>query len=379
MTGFRSAPILAMRFIQSGVAGQVCDVETSVHDPYTDLLLPDLEPFGEWLADRSDEQLAAIIGAQAQEQTEKAVRATRGNPAASAPKVPDLGELKEALRAAQPARLLQMNAIARSVALFKALRQSFFDADVPGGLLDLRPPWLVPHNRGTTVSIVGSTVADLIHTQAGRPFDPPSARYLAQASHEVDGDPRPTTMIAAAGTSLRAVLAVARDHGHATELELPSASNRPFFGEVDAFYRAVNGRKADAVVNLNRDSKNLLAWLISGRPAAVIMKAGLRFLSAEAPDFVIAPESASAQTFKHPLLVLGFRLVAEQPRNTVTWRQFLEARGNDDDLPLQYRVRNSGNAQWGEGGFAWLPHRLLLDQGKEAYGLSAPVLGDDLQ
>jgi hypothetical protein len=372
----------------SAVVGQTCDMVPSIHDPAADFLLPFIEPFEEWqAANQTDEELACLISRQGKHLAFRATPQSTMVRSASAQAAPhdldqpfdgiDLDWLVRAGLGQNPRggpcdgnALLKLPAIRGSVDLFKRLRATMLDPSTQVGV-DLEVSWQRFHPRGSIVSCVGSTAADLIERQRRTAFDPPSARYLAAASRELDGDRRPTTMIAAAGTSLRGVLAVARDLGHATESELPSQTDQPFPGELDAFYNAVNGRKADAVVNLNLDSKNLLGWLTLGLPATLAIQVGSAFLGTTGPDAVIAGEEPGEALFLHPLLVLGFKLVDELgPAN---WQEFFskrpEDKKNDQKMPIYYRVRNSANPDWGDHGFGWLPQQVLLDQTQDAYGV----------
>jgi hypothetical protein len=68
--------------------------------------------------------------------------------------------------------------------------------------------------------------------------------------------------------------------------------------------------------------------------------------------------------------MMGYRLVGEIPRGLATWKEFLTKRPDgDNNLPLEYLVRNCANERWGDGGYAWLPQEWLLTENREAFGL----------
>ena len=200
-------------------------------------------------------------------------------------------------------------ALTQSATWWTKLREGLLASDVQREI-NLRTPWFTAGNQGKQASCVGHAVADLIELQRRSSFDPPSARFIWQAAKEMDGDERPTTMIAAAGTSLRAALAVVKHYGYATESQLPTASSDLYYGDLDDFYAALARRKAEYIVNLGGGAKSWLAWLQGGRPIVMSMKVGDRFL-ATGKGQLIAAEDPKKDWFTHALLLVGYRFNEE--------------------------------------------------------------------
>ena len=212
---------------------------------------------------------------------------------------------------------------------------------------------------------MGWAVGDVLWRQSGRPLDVPSARYIWQAAKEMDNEKRPTTLIAGAGTSLRAALAVVKRYGYALESEISSDTNDLYPSSADSFHEIIASRKTAAIVNLGTDAKCWLAWLSLGRPIALSIWAGRNFASNQ--DEVIGDYNRNEDgQFAHAAVVVGFRfLTNEEPK------QAAKMADADKDLPfrVQYLIRNSAGTEWGDGGYGWLDHRNMALQAAEGYGL----------
>jgi hypothetical protein len=354
MTGFPSATspmAMMLRSISAEPLGQINDLVPSIHDPDRDLLFPNLQGFETWIAGLERSDLEALIRQQGQARAAGGFQAVRG--------------LRNVAHQRRSLGSSDAQAVAESAALFDEVRLKLLSTCV-SRRPDLRAPWFTVHDRGKSVSVVGSAVADLIERQRLDRFDPPSARYLWQASKELDGDSRPTTMIAGAGSSIRGAMAVARDVGYASESDIPSKSQRLYMGDLEPFYLRLESRRAQSLVNLGNDSKNVLAWLNSDRPAAITLAVGTAFFATpRCPDPVIQPDFG-VSSFKLPLLLVGFRVLDPTSAN---WKDYLEGRGGDQKMPIQYLVRNCVDARFGDGGHAWLPQAVFLAQCHEAHGL----------
>jgi hypothetical protein len=387
------------------VAGQLIDVRDSIHDPLKDCLLPthiDIERWldGQGLAD----ELLVTIAAEGLKGAEYGKKINHSQKWAAKQMAPTgLGSLENALKADLEVlgarkgggrtgglKLDKFPAIAASAERFEKLRKQFIAASIEP--VDLRTSWFsLVGNQGSSASCVGHAVADLIQRQRRTVLDPPSARYIWQAAKEVDGDSRPTTMVAAAGTSLRAALSVVTEHGYATELEVPSRNNTLFYGDLEDFYAGLARRKAERVFNLGLDTKCWLAWLQDRKPIVLSLAVGDGFLSTKSnPDGsepIVAADPSGVDRFSHAVLLMGYRFAVRKDAPSSdgysdresgiarTAGDVLRA-SNGKQLPVEYLVRNSAGEGWGAGGYAWITQKTLTSQAQEAFGL---LWKDDLE
>ena len=373
------------------VSGQLSDVRSSVHDPGADLLLPAKLSLDDWLNGVSREVLLVKVVEQALELVSHGRAANSELVAAARQKGPrDVAELERALGAARevrpghpPARtgsgdstevhaprtLDRFREVADSVKLFEKIRKDWLDAPVDDEI-NLGAAGFKIRDQGRNASCVGHAVADLVERQRRAYFDPPSARFLWQAAKEMDADARPTTMIAGAGTSLRAGLDVVRRFGYATESELPTSNNELFQGSLVDFYETIGRRRASRIVNLGAGSKAWLAWLHQGRPIVAALRVGDNFLRT-GNDMIIKPDPVDEDSFSHAVLLMGYRFVDGRGGTVRTLLENLreESRTTDEDVPVEYLVRNSAGRGWGDQGYAWMPQTALCAQAHEGYGL----------
>jgi hypothetical protein len=204
----------------------------------------------------------------------------------------------------------------------------------------------------------------------------------------MDGDSRPTTMIAGSGTSLRAALALVKQHGFALEAELSSNDNRYYEGSSDAFYSVIGSRHIWGFVNLGSDAKLRLAWLSLGRPIICGLRVGRRFLEASGKDAVVDPDELDApDTFSHAAVIVGYRVGGLQkagksevsPHDVAKrlgeWSQQVEeksasnARSTFEEFPVEFLIRNSAGSGWGDRGYAWVKQVDFVNHFVEEYGL----------
>jgi hypothetical protein len=397
------------------VQGRLSDIARSVPNPAMDITLPSL-PLHAWnqLGENreriqvliswqslQDSRLAAPlngnprVSARQQAPTQRtlaAVAAVFGGLAENA-RVDDVvrqsGDLVRGLSGLRE-RIRTRTVLDRGVEIFLTLANHFqAEGQRLNRGIDLRAPWFGIRDQLDGAGCVGFAVADLLRRHRDMRLDIPSARFIWQAAKEMDGEERPTTMIAGAGTSLRAALHVARRHGFALESEVASKTNEPYPGSIEEFYRTIRGRRILDFVNLGSDAKLRLAWLSLGRPIACSLIAGRNFLSAAGPDAQIAADDVGGpDAFSHAVLILGYRV--GRRREDGTWaeparslaelaeageREFANrltddpAPRNHDDFPVQYLIRNSGGPDWGDRGYAWMNHHDLLRQAGQCYGI----------
>jgi hypothetical protein len=203
--------------IPRSVLGLLGDLRHSIHNPQEDLLFPTGITRAEWISGIKQPDLVRRIAKQGLAKVDIALKAEK-NMAVSAQKLPErVDELRrssaqteEADGGRVPAGVRALDnypQLTQSATWWTKLREGLLASDVQCEI-NLRTPWFTAGNQGKQASCVGHAVADLIELQRRSSFDPPSARYLWQAAKEMDGDERPTTMIAAAGTILRDALAL---------------------------------------------------------------------------------------------------------------------------------------------------------------------------
>jgi hypothetical protein len=306
-------------------------------------------------------------------------------------KQPDDGPLKRAQRAAPalaqalatlPEKSKLKTTIGHSARVAHFLHERFESADLKK-TIDLRAPWFRVRDQGSIAGCVGFAVADLLQLQSNERLSLPSARFIWQAAKELDGETMPTTMIAGAGTSLRAGLEVVQKYGFALESELPSDGNALYNGSLSAFYSLIGTRHAERFINLGNDIKNRLAWLSLGRPIVCAVQVGRNFLNAAGPDVVIDPDDPrSGDCFSHAVVIVGYRFKPEskklpdkQPLQVTIAdldRRDTKSKPNQpedrpyDELPIQYLIRNNAGPKWGDQGYAWVRHvdffRLFLEE-----------------
>jgi hypothetical protein len=437
---------------------RLSDVARSVPDPGSDLKLPAMR-MRDWAKLTSLDEIAAVIAAQAFGETRLAREANDAPGRVSArqrlledgynklfatlapvcttdkegQEVEEACNLAAAVKATR--KLLQSERRERerkggefrrdldvvledSSRMFVTLRDHFLGPKLKSKQ-DLRTSWFGIRDQRGTSGCVGWAVADLLWRQREERLDVPSARFLWQAAKELDGDERPTTMIAGAGTSIRAALSVAREHGYALEAEIPSESNELYRGSVNEFHSRLRPRRIKNFVNLGNDAKLRLAWLSLGRPIVCSFSAGLNFITSTGPDAVVSGEASDSQDlFGHALLIVGYRVGSYNKKGE--WepqgdlRSLTEAieerdlkaieerrRGEEqlaaleegskkkeelaqelaavaekrklskryEDFPVQYLLRNSAGPGWGDRGYAWMNHLDFHRQVRESFGV----------
>lgn len=396
------------------VSGQLSDLRPSPHDPNKDILLPSDLPIELWKDENSDHKILAAIASQGVESALQGIESSNASVAEKQRAKDALDEIDRALTdcaadvperkpmdyrgerrkpaykggmvrcaSTRPAReLMHIPPLMESLKWFKRLRAKLLNSSVDDKP-DLRTSWFKIGNQNSMASCVGHAVADLIERQRRSQFDPPSARYIWQASKELDNDERPTTMMAGAGTSIRAALSLVTRFGYALESEISTGDERLYQGDFETFYQRLEARKAASVVNLGHDSKHWMGWLLTGHPIVASLEVGENFLATTRDDARIKADDPN-MTFPHAVLLMGYRFVPGQTtgdpssirlevdRKDRSLRSLLNEAKGDADLPIEYLVRNSAGKDWGDQGYAWLPQRVLLAQGREGFGLLWP-------
>ena len=383
------------------IEGRLSDLAASENDLLTDLVLPPLR-VQDWPAVRRDQGLfratIALQGLRLQSPpppvpgTRSIARQRRFQRPSMEPlerayaALGDTGHSDDTLRFAAVLRpaleALPVPSFIETLDQSMAIATFLYDrfATEPIVSQNLDAPWFQIRDQRNTGGCVGFALADLLQRQRGQMFEVPSARFIWQAAKELDGERRPTTMIAGAGTSLRAGLDVLRKYGCASEAELPSDGSHLFHGGLEDFYRVIKKRKIHRFVNLGRDIKYRLAWLNMGRPIVCAMIAGNNFLRPGAGAEVAFDDPTLPGSFGHAVVIAGYRVVGQgvNIREVITALDEVarrrparppRTRPPASDLPVQYLIRNAAGPGWGDRGYAWINHVDTLHTLTEDYGI----------
>jgi hypothetical protein len=348
------------------VEGRIYDLAPSVHDPRTDLTFP-VVPYARW----ADYQHSALLHADIVERSLRSAERTHGgNRAGETSRQRALPKERLAALIAQGDKDPAFARTVRRSQLVFGEVMNAFQNPLPGRV-DLRCSWYGARDQKNSGGCVGWAVADAIWRQNARPMDVPSARFLWLAAKELDGDRRPTTPIASAGTSVRAALTVATRYGVALEAELPSNTNDLYTGSsTETFFKTIGTRKIKGFVNLGNDVKIRLAWLAMGRPVISVLRCGPNFL--EARGDTVAPERDDADDFMHAVVLSGFEIGGGgEPHDLATTVATLGERKDitHDEFPVRYLVRNSAGVNWGDQGYGWIHHVDYFRRFVEDYGI----------
>jgi hypothetical protein len=294
------------------------------------------------------------------------------------------------LSATGPARLLQSH-------LNKNQRETFemIDASAAWGLylarqfrdhfqkltendvVELKPGWWKLPIPGRGAGCVGHATRDLLWNQLNDEEMLPSARYLWHGAKELDGEPRPTTFIAGAGTSLRGALQLVKRVGCALDSELPSQGLELFQGSLKEFYDKVSRRRVAGVVNLGLDMKLWASWLRLRRPLVCSIQTNSEFQNLRGIQGEVNFDPDDGRNFNHAVVIAGWRVSPSTfstkgpVYNLVAGAMKADTkdRPGEHHFTLDYLVRDSSTPGWGADGYAWVPHRQMLLMAYEAYGV----------
>ncbi len=231
----------------------------------------------------------------------------------------------------------------RSIALYRHLRAGF-DRIGPERILDRGLTWPVPGGHDPSVRVAGLDLETYY-------------RRRAEATPEGGAD-----------RSAR------RPHLH-PQAEAPIVRHdlSGLFEELVT----LRDRSAGRIVALHNDWRMWLAWIDSGNPILTLLRMNGALLDPDRSKIKGSdtPEPIEAHRAERVFLLVGYELdgsVAELARIVRTI-----ARGGQShkDVPIRYRLRNPWDAQWGEGGHAWIQHRELARHLLRGAGLLLPESG----
>lgn len=218
--------------------------------------------------------------------------------------------------------------------------------------VDLRESWWSVGDQGQTGSCVGWALADGVlrwhYVKLNRLSKAIqlSVRHLWVSAKETDiFDTRPTTFIEASGTSLKAALTIAKNHGVVTETVLPFAGNKRFKGSENEFYGLAATRQIKRYFDLTRNQKAWKKWLAQNGPLLTCLDVDSSWENADSTG-VLDKYDSSSTIGGHAVAIVGY-------------------------TPSHYIVRNSWGTSWGDGGFAYVSHSYARQAFTEVYGIAA--------
>jgi hypothetical protein len=241
----------------------------------------------------------------------------------------------------------------------------------PASGINLQEAWWEVRDQERTSSCVGWALADLLWLQTNGAVDVPSARYIWTGAKELDADDRPTTFIAGAGVSLRAGLDLVRNVGCALESEIPSNSSDLFRGSIEDFYGRVGKRRIAGVMDLRGDFNLWLAWLATRRPIVCAILANREFATYRGGSNSFQSfDRKEPGMFRHAVVLAGWRM-APSACHQGSLPEVLEPESTGPTLPypIEYLVRNCAGSDWGDQGYAYIPHHVFAKMCAETYGV----------
>jgi len=166
--------------------------------------------------------------------------------------------------------------------------------------------------------------------------------------------------------------------GCALESELRSDGLELANRSLDEFYGQVSHRQIAGVVNLGLDMKLWVSWLALGRPIVCSIQTNdaLEKFSGETVnvDFRLGSDG----NYNHAVVIAGWRVSPDKVAAGQSYDLVAAASNADSKTEAQkdvhlfnveYLVRDSSISGWGNGGYAWIPHPVMLRLAYEAYGV----------
>ena len=209
--------------------------------------------------------------------------------------------------------------------------------------VDLRAAWWAINNQESTGSCVGWATADGVvryhMVKAGRirQTDLLSARQIWMASKETDTiTTRPETFIERAGTTLKAAVDEARNHGTALATDLPfHISTNMYLGDENVFYAGCAQRRITSYFNLGKNLDQWKNWLATKGPILAGLSVDASWDNAKLTGGKIDVFQPATVRGGHAIAVVGYR----------TDGRFI--------------VRNSWGTGWGDQGFGYVSSQYI--------------------
>lgn len=218
--------------------------------------------------------------------------------------------------------------------------------------VDLRETWWKVGDQGQTGSCVGWALADgvlrwhFVNTNRLAKAIKLSVRQVWISAKETDVfDNRPTTFIEESGTSLKAALTIAKNHGVVTDEVLPFTSHKRFNGTENEFYGLAATRQIKRYFDLTGNLEAWKKWLAQNGPLLTCLDVDNNWNNADRSGKLEEYDASSANG-GHAVAIVGY-------------------------TPSHFIVRNSWGTSWGDGGYAYVSNNYALDAFTEVYGVAA--------
>lgn len=218
--------------------------------------------------------------------------------------------------------------------------------------VDLRKDWWEIGDQQDTGSCVGWASVDSVfrwHFVKTHEIDEDellSVRFIWMASKETDEFmDRPTTMLEAEGTSLKAALDIARNYGNVRDSLLPFDPIVLAQGDPDEFFIIAADLKIKKYLNLGTDQRNWKTWLATQGPILTRIDVDETWDNATRTNGDLDTYYPDTIRGGHAIALVGY-------------------------TPDRFIVRNSWGKGWGDRGFAYASLAYAEEAFTEAYGVT---------
>ncbi len=221
----------------------------------------------------------------------------------------------------------------------------------PPSKVDLREPWWVVKDQGSTGACAGfssSSLAEYCFTKtkrinAGETIAP---RPIWMAAKETDKfTDYPTTFIEQEGTSLNAVLNFLQRYGCVRESVMPFSSL--YAQTVQQFYAQSAALRIASYYNVGKTQSSWKQWLSKYGPLYVAINVDSSWMNASQSSGVLTQYNTSQIFGGHAVLICGY--------------------DSDKDY---FIFKNSWGTNWGDGGYCYATSKWCAQAVLEVYGVS---------
>lgn len=224
-------------------------------------------------------------------------------------------------------------------------------AAAPPNKVDLREPWWVVKDQGSTGACAGfssSSLAEYCFTKTKRinAGETVSPRPIWMAAKETDKfTDYPTTFIEQEGTSLNAVLNFLQRYGCVRESVMPFSSL--YTQTVQQFYAQSAALRIASYYNVGKTQSSWKQWLSKYGPLYVAINVDASWMEASKTSGYLTQYNTSQIYGGHAVLICGY--------------------DSDKDY---FIFKNSWGTSWGDQGYAYASSKWCAQAVLEVYGVS---------